>query len=467
MALRAAKYRRISDDREGAELGVGRQDQDLDALADRLGVTVVADYMDNDIGASTRSKKPRPQYQAMLDDARAGQFEMILAATSSRLTRRPRENEDLIDLAEQHGIRFAYAKSPSFDLNTADGRMIARYLAAGDAAESERIGERVAREAQQRAERGLPPRGNALGYTPDGRHLHPAEAPAVRAAYELLLAGGTLGAVAARWNAAGLTTCHGNAWSQKSVRDVLRNPRNAAIPMSPVPRRGGLGVPLLDVEAKWPAIVDVDVWNGVLAILNDPGRRANSTTARKYLLSGVALCGLCGGGLVSGGTRRGFRSLKCTGNRHLERIAEPIEEYVMDVAQARLRRGDAAVLLRAQAPDLGPLRARAAGLRAQRKALAVDTTVEHSAFAARDRALHADLTAVEAQLAEAVRGSALAKFAAAGANTGALWAGLDGVDERRAVVAELMDVVVLAPGRGARVFRDTSVLLVPRGYGAR
>ena len=76
-------------------------------------------YTDNDIGASTRSRKPRPDYQRMLADARAGRFEVILAYASSRLTRRPREHEDLIELAERHGVAYRYVRSPSVDLNTA------------------------------------------------------------------------------------------------------------------------------------------------------------------------------------------------------------------------------------------------------------------------------------------------------------------------------------------------------------
>src|SRR5690606_39044801 len=121
---RAATYRRISDDREGREIGVARQAEDLAALAKRLGVTIVADYEDNDISASTRSRRRRPGYEAMIAAAKRREFDVILAYSASRLTRRPREHEDLIDLAEHYGIRYYYVVSPSFDLNTADGKTI-------------------------------------------------------------------------------------------------------------------------------------------------------------------------------------------------------------------------------------------------------------------------------------------------------------------------------------------------------
>ncbi|MGC4856245.1 hypothetical protein ACLQ24_23400 [Micromonospora sp. DT4] len=65
---RAAKYRRISDDREGCELGIARQDEDLDALDERLNLVYVASCFDNDISASSRWNKRRPDYERMLAD---------------------------------------------------------------------------------------------------------------------------------------------------------------------------------------------------------------------------------------------------------------------------------------------------------------------------------------------------------------------------------------------------------------
>lgn len=59
---RAATYTRISRDEEGLGLGVARQEQDCRALAERQGWQVVEPiYCDNDISASTRSRKPRPR----------------------------------------------------------------------------------------------------------------------------------------------------------------------------------------------------------------------------------------------------------------------------------------------------------------------------------------------------------------------------------------------------------------------
>src|SRR5262249_15826943 len=154
---------------EGRELGVDRQEEDCRKLADRLGVRVVHIYKDNDISASTRSRKKRPNYQRLLSDARTGLVQVILAHTTSRLTRKPREPEDLIDLSVEHGTWFEYVRSPSFDLNTADGRRIARMLAANDAGEAEATAERVARAKLQKAQLGEWHGGvRPYGYERDG-----------------------------------------------------------------------------------------------------------------------------------------------------------------------------------------------------------------------------------------------------------------------------------------------------------
>ncbi|WP_200306659.1 recombinase family protein [Streptomyces adelaidensis] len=58
---------RISDDREGAGLGVKRQEKDYRALITQLGWTVVEMYDDNDMSATNRRKK-RKGYHRMLAD---------------------------------------------------------------------------------------------------------------------------------------------------------------------------------------------------------------------------------------------------------------------------------------------------------------------------------------------------------------------------------------------------------------
>ena len=96
--LRAAVYCRISDDPEGRELGVQRQEEDCRGRAEREGWAVVGVFIDNDISASTRSRKRRPRFEDMLAAVERGEVGVIVAYSNSRLTRRPLELENLIKL---------------------------------------------------------------------------------------------------------------------------------------------------------------------------------------------------------------------------------------------------------------------------------------------------------------------------------------------------------------------------------
>src|SRR3954451_12319512 len=190
---RATIYARISDDSEGRAAGVDRQVEDCKALAERLGWTLSTDVepvlIDNDISASTRSKARRPAFDRLLAGISSGEYDGVLYYSNSRLTRRPREYETIIEAVENTGVRLASVASGTADLTTADGRMLGRILAAQDAAEAERIGERVSRAMQHRRDTlGLPsPSRRAFGYAAGGQVVIPEEADAIRLGAQLIL----------------------------------------------------------------------------------------------------------------------------------------------------------------------------------------------------------------------------------------------------------------------------------------
>lgn len=330
-ATRAAKYRRISDDREGEELGVIRQDQDLDQLAASRGYMVVGDYPDDDISASTRSTKPRPAYERLIRDARAGMFEVILAYTSSRLTRRPRELEDLIELAEKHKIRFEYVRSPSFDLNTADGRQVARMLAASDAAEAERTGERVSRTRRQQAENGQYGGGRRpYGFGPDGMTMDPGEVDVIRDAADQIIRGGSLRGVSRDLNDREIPTVTGKPWTAETLRDILLRPRNAG---RMVYRGEVIGT------APWDPIIPPDRYDTMVRILTDSTRDTRVGTAPRWLLSGIAQCGVCGDGttveITIGGRSPRYR---CRKTPHVTRAQVSVDTLVVGIVLGLIRR---------------------------------------------------------------------------------------------------------------------------------
>jgi site-specific DNA recombinase len=303
---RTALYTRISRDQEGKKLGVERQRQDLEAFASSSGLAVVGHYEDNDIGASTSSTKPRPEYERMLSDVRAGKLDVILAYTASRLTRRPDEREELIRLSQRFGIRLQFKNSPTVDLSTADGRKMARLLGAIDTGETEGIAERVSRAAKQRAANGQMHGGRpAFGYEAvrqvvDNRYRivrldhHPEHARWVREAARRLLAGESLYGIARDWEAKDRATANGAVWRPRTIKRIVTSPAVAGLR-----EYDGQLIPAKD----WKPILKRADWDRLRALLGDDMHQSRpfptGQTAPKHALSGLMRCKLCGNRLAS------------------------------------------------------------------------------------------------------------------------------------------------------------------------
>ncbi len=351
---RAAVYARISDDREGRAAGVERQVPDGKAQAERLGWALHPShpvYVDNDISASTRSRKRRPAYDALMAAVRAGEVDGIVYYSTSRLTRRPREFEDIIQLVEETGVRLASCTAGQVDLTTADGRMMARWMAAGDAAESERIGERVSRAFVQRREAGKP---HATGLRPfgfevGGAVVRPEEADAIRLGCRLILDGGSLGDIMREWNDRGITTTTGKRWNRVLARKALIRPRIAGL-VEHDPRwdkDGAKGEPVL-TPGDFEAILPEDTWRAVRAAISDRGRLVEARYAgRQHLLSGFVWCAACGSRMKVSARRDERGGLRpdsfvacqkdAGGCGSVKRNLRFLEEYVSAVVERRLQ----------------------------------------------------------------------------------------------------------------------------------
>lgn len=101
--MRAGIYARISSDREGDGLGVNRQLEDCEQLAEQRGWAVAETYVDDDVSAY--SGKARPEYARMLDDLRTGSINGVLVYHLDRLHRQPKELEEFFEVCEAAGVR--------------------------------------------------------------------------------------------------------------------------------------------------------------------------------------------------------------------------------------------------------------------------------------------------------------------------------------------------------------------------
>ncbi|WP_430295576.1 recombinase family protein [Sinomonas sp. B1-1] len=283
-------YCRISEDREGAGLGVGRQREDCEALARERGLEVLEVFEDNDMSAY--SGRPRPGYRAML--ARLSEVDAVLCWHTDRLHRSPLELEEYINAVKANGVTTYTVKAGELDLSTAHGQLIARQLGSLAAYESQHKAERIARKMKDKALKGewtggarpfgwdpVPSTDTARGSRSSELVVNESEAALVKDACSRVLDGESLGSIVKAWNAEGILTSAGKPWGYTQLRQILRRPRNAGIATYQGEEVGRL---------QAPPIIDEATYRAVVRKLDDPTRRKSRTNRAAYLLSGIATC---------------------------------------------------------------------------------------------------------------------------------------------------------------------------------
>jgi site-specific DNA recombinase len=480
MPTRAAIYCRISRDRQGDLLGVQRQEPPCRELCERLGWEVVEVYTDDDLSAY--SGKHRPAYEQMLEDLRAGLVNAIVAWAADRLTRRPVENEAIIDLAERLGVKLATVGG-EYDLATPSGRLHFRQLGIIARYESEHRAERLRLKHEQLARAGkLHGSGTRpFGYEEDRLTVRQPEAALVREAVQRVLAGESVRTVMRDWNARGITTTTGKPWSNSAFVRMLRSPRIAG-------KRAHHGVVVAD--AVWPAIVAPAEHEQLLAVLNGKAMAWGPAgrIVRRYLLTGFLVCGRCGAKLIAQPRMDGVRSYACAvgagraGCGRTTRLAEPLEAYVRDAVIHALDSPELLAALEAAREEttddvvdglLDQLRATETRLEDLGRDYA-DGLVTREAFFAAQARLSDRLEVARRQFSRAARRRVVFTIPEGGAAAiRAAWdawggdereaARLAGLERRRALLGVVLDRVILHPCvRGRRDFDPTRVELVWR-----
>lgn len=160
-------YRRISDDREGQQNGVDRQERQCRALAEKNGDDIVAVFTDDD--RSAYSGKPRPDYIEMLAFLAAGHADGAYALAPTRFYRRLDDGLAFFKLIAERGLQIETVKQGRYDLSTADGRRDALRAAVDAQHEAEQISERVRDAKADNVARGEYRGGpRPFGYLADG-----------------------------------------------------------------------------------------------------------------------------------------------------------------------------------------------------------------------------------------------------------------------------------------------------------
>jgi DNA invertase Pin-like site-specific DNA recombinase len=446
----AAIYARISSDQEGTGLGVARQLKDCRALAESRGWTVVEEFVDNDISAY--SGKTRPSYERMLEAMRTKRVNAVIVYHMDRLTRRPRDLEDFVDICDRVGIKSLASVSGDVDFGTGDGLLVARVQAAFAASESATKSRRAKRKQLELAESGRPHVSSTrpFGYKDDGITIDRAEARIIRQCAKRVIAGESLRSVTTWLVDSNVPTVNGAQWRTSTIRQILISARTIGM-------RSHNGEIIGD--AVWDGILTDTVQAQVVARLVER-QVQNRRAPRRYALSGMLRCGKCGVRLYSQ-ARKDTRRYVCAsgpdhdGCGHLSVVAQPVEELIADAVLMRLDTPELAAALRGldTSEDTTAIREELASDEARRDELAAlyaDKQINAKEWMTARTPIEARIQHRRRQLAEHTNTSALSDLLGTGKSLRKQWSTLN-LDRQAAIIRAVIDHIVIAPGvHGAR-----------------
>ncbi len=461
---RAALYCRISDDRTGERAGVQRQEEDCRQLAERKGWPVHRVYTDNDLSAW--GGKLRPEYGCLLDDIKNGVVDAVVVWHQDRLHRRPKELEEFFEVCDSGGLRHMASVTGDVDLGTDDGRFHLRILGAVSRKESDDKSRRIRRKMAELAKAGKGKGGGTrpFGFEPDRVTIDKGEAKLIREAARRVLAGESLRGIATDWNDRCHRTVTGTPWKSTVLRRILTAPRTAGL-------RQHEGVVVADAE--WPAIIDQSTHQRLNVILGDAKRLKNEgATARRYLLTGLAHCELCGEKLVAR-PKDGARSYVCAGGTNFSGCggirckAEPLEALIFAAVIVALDSDEFDRALRHsgdvdQSELFDSLRDDEAGLEQLARDHYADKIISRAEFLAARNAIEGRMEATRRKLASLEGGRALTHVPSNSEALRSAWQD-KGLDWQRALLRAVLDKVMVGPAvRGRNRFDPDRVSLVWR-----
>ena len=329
-APRAALYMRVSTGRQAEhDLSIPDQRSQLRSWCSRQGHDVVAEFVE--AGASATDDR-RPIFQQMIERACDGEqsFDLIVVHSYSRFFREAFEQEFYLRKLAKHGVRVVSMTQPVGDESEPVQAMMRKVIALFDEYQSKENAKHVIRSMKENARQGFWNGAMApLGYRPVEAEkrgtkvkkklaVDPVEAETVCLIFKLYLHGdGKSGALGVKeivkWlNARGYRTRRGKTFGVGSIHKLLTNTiyigRRRFNQISSKTRKRKPDEEIVEISV--PAIIDADVFERVQRQLHarSPRAVAPRVTTGPNLLTGLAVCATCGGGMMlRTGTSKGGR----------------------------------------------------------------------------------------------------------------------------------------------------------------
>lgn len=323
---RAIIYTRVSKDTAGSGRSVAEQEAECRAVCEREGWPVGEVLQDNDIGASRWSGKDRPAYRRLAEVLRPG--DVLVTWEASRAQRDLTAYAELRDLCAALGVLWNY-KGRTHDLNLGADRFTTGLDALLAEREADEIRDRVLRALEANAAEGKPHGKIAYGYRAvrdpqtgliTSREIDPEAAGWIREMAERVLQGESLRSILRDVNPRA-----GRKWYSATISKMLRSPTLAGLRTY----RAGTDDEMI-LQGNWEPILTLDEHERLKTVLGDPSRRSSYRgTEPRYLVSGIAECGVCGGPCYVG-RNHGKPSYVCRNGGHVSRMVSDVDPVVID-----------------------------------------------------------------------------------------------------------------------------------------
>lgn len=302
--MKVAIYARVSTNLQRERQTIASQLRLLPEYATANGWQVIETYVDD--GISGETVDARPGFQKLLGDAERKLFEAVLVIDLDRITRSRRSAEGALiyDHLREHKVKIATPGQGVIDLEDEDQDLLAgikRELAKWEKRKILSRMMRGKREAARQARRFGCRDPYGLRWTPDPerpRHgayeEHPEEAEIVRRIFRMATEE-QLGVAQILWrlNHEGHRTRptkkrpEGGFWPASTIKKILHSPTYRGA-FEVFKRRGErITIPV-------PIIINPETWTAAQAALRVRRPEARWKHDRRYLLSGLARCGVCG-----------------------------------------------------------------------------------------------------------------------------------------------------------------------------
>jgi len=303
----AAVYIRVSTD-EQAELSPETQLEKIREYARREGIVILNDQIYVDAGISGKKASKRPEFMRMISAAKESDcpFSVLLLWKFSRFARNQEESIFYKSiLRSKCGVDVVSISEPLIAGHF--GSLIERIIEWMDEFYSIRLSEEVKRSMEVNARRGKLQATASFGYRAEGGKLvaHPEEALLVQKIFADFNAGKGLFPIAKELNALGVRTHRGNAFENRTVEYILRNPVYIGkLRWNPTgrTRRDFFNENIILADGEHEPLITQATWDAAQQRLDmvkaQWGYKARPTSELKHWLSGIVRCASCGSTLI-------------------------------------------------------------------------------------------------------------------------------------------------------------------------